>query len=95
MLNQWIVAIIEINGMDQARIRSKLHKFSALYTVHCQWFFTDDMLAGGENIFVDLVMQVIRRAIMNNTDLRIRQKFTVITVRLLNAQKIYEACVDR
>jgi len=38
------------------------------------------MLTGCKNIFVYLIMQVIRRAIVNNTDLRIGKKFTVITI---------------
>jgi hypothetical protein len=33
-------------------------------------------------------MQVIRCAIVNDTDLRIGKKFAVITIRLLDAQKI-------
>jgi hypothetical protein len=33
-------------------------------------------------------MEVIRCAIVNDTDLRIGQKFAVITIRLLDAQKV-------
>ena len=80
VLNQRIVAIVKIHGMDQARLRCKLNKFPAFCTIHSKRFFADHMLTGCKNIFVYLIMQVIRRAIVNNTDLRIGKKFTVITI---------------
>ena len=78
VLNQRIVAIVKINGMDQTRLRCKLNKFPALRTVHRKRFFADHMLAGSKDIFVYLIMQVIRCAIVNDPNLRIGQKFAVV-----------------
>ena len=88
MLDERIIAIVKVDRMNQTRSFGQLHKFTTLCTGHRQWFFTDHMLPSGKNVFVHLIVQMVRRAVVNHLNLGVRQQFPVITVGLFNEQEV-------
>ena len=81
LLHQRHVAVIEIDGVHHAGLFRQPHQLARLGEVHRQRLFGDDVLAGREDVLGDREVEMIRRAIVHDLNLRIGQAVAVVAVR--------------
>src|SRR6266403_2963712 len=88
LLHQGIIAVIEINRIDHSGLGSKFHQFFRFGGGHRQRLFRDDMLAGANDLFADLEVQMVGGAIVDDLDFLVGQKILNTAVGYWNVQFI-------
>jgi hypothetical protein len=80
LLHQRHVAVVEIDGVHDARRLGELHQLARLAGVHRQRLFAHHVFLRGEDVAVDLEVQVVWRAVVDDLDVRVGQQLLVVAV---------------
>ena len=73
-LHERIIAIIKINRVHQSRFGGEFDQLPGFNGGHREWLFGNDMFAGSNNLFADVKVQVIGRAVVDDLDFLVSQE---------------------
>ena len=87
LLNERVASVVERHRVDDARLRGLIEELLRLGRGHRQRLVRHDVLALRDRRGVDRVVQVVRRRVVDDLDVRIVQQRLVAPVGLRNAER--------
>ena len=88
VLDEGIVAIVEVDRVDDARLLRELDQLAALLARHGEGLFADHVLSGGKDVPVHLEVQMVRSAVVDHLNVGVVEQLAVVAVGTGDAERI-------